>query len=1043
MTERDLQLQELTERAKELECLYAVDELLQDHQLSLPMALAKLVDIIPIGFTDPQACRVRIYFRNEVYSAPDFEKATVLCVTGVYEEDEGPGREEVGRIEVGYLERQGQERQELLEDEEKLLHVISRRVSQIVLSTEREIHLLVDMLQQINPDMLEHVGEKLNVHMKDVLGIEEKGLSAEATEEYTPHTYGETNTPLQLNLENGTTPLTKRIIENAVSFLPRGGVFPLISKWVQEERIFALVKTVDDPSASIGDVLTAVYKYIQATDLDNGTAETSLTESWLTAELSHRFLSNDSQMLNLVLDNIRVADFAPMLERIIGTEVSRGNIGGKGAGLFIAQQILRNAAEEDPLLKDIKTPHTWYVATDKITDFLQYNNMKDLNAYKYNSAFYLRMTYDDVVSKIKRAKLPPRMVNMLRVVLDDLEGRPLIVRSSSLLEDSHAGAFSGKYKSLFLANQGPKEKRLQELMDAILEVYSSMYNPDSISYRKERGLLNSTEQMGILIQEVVGRQVGKYYMPVYAGVAFSHNLFRWSTRINRDGGLVRLVMGLGTRAVDRVNDDYPVLFSPEKPELRVNQTPDDIRHYSPKQVDLIDLERNRFETMDASTLLWEYGDEIPDLYRYISVYNMDIMENRNAFTLNTKKDDMVVTFDSLLSSGELPKRIKRMLDVLQKKMQTPVDIEFAFDGDHLYLLQCRPQGEGAMRSPAPIPQNLEKKNVVFTANRFISDGQLHGVTHIVYVDGDEYDRLSTKNDMLAVGKVIGLLNEALPKRQFILIGPGRWGSRGDIKLGVRVTYSDISSTAALIEVAKKKASYTPVLSFGTHFFQDLVEADILYIPLYPDQKGAIFRESFFRHAKNSLEEIVPEYAHLSHVVKVIDVPAGNYGKTLSIHMNSNLEKAVAFLTDEEVSHADTSLAEPTEQASWKMTESKEHWQWRYYMAKQIADNLDMEKLGVKGIYLFGSTNTGNSSLGSDIDLLLHIDGNEEQRLLLRSWLDGWSQALAKINFLHTGYDAGKLLDYHLVTDRDIENKDPYAQKINSVIDPIESLRIRT
>ncbi|MGI5918747.1 MAG: PEP/pyruvate-binding domain-containing protein [Christensenellales bacterium] len=1033
MTERDLQLKTLTERAKELECLYAVDELLQDKQLSLSAVMTKLLEIIPIGFTDPSALRVRIRFRNDTYSARDFDGVSVLHTTDVTIDDQT-----VGTIEVGYMETQGQETHELLEDEIRLLDVISRRISQIVLSTEHEINLLVNMLRQINPDMLQHIAEKLHVHLKNA---EDMGVVLPPdAEQPRPHTYGESNAPIKMKACLDAAALSKRIIEYAIAFLPRGDAFSLISKWVQEERVFALVKTVDDKNASISDVLAAVNKYVQAVGASEGEAEVSLTESWLTAELSHRFLTSDSHLLNLVLDNIHIADFCPMLERIIASETSQGNIGGKGAGLFIASQILKHAAKDDPLLKDIKTPRTWYIATDQLSEFLSYNNMKDLNAYKYNSTFYLRMTYDDVVSKIKSAKLPPRITHMLRIALDDLEGAPIIVRSSSLLEDSHKGAFSGKYKSLFLANQGTREQQLAALEDAILEVYSSMYNPDSINYRKERGLLNYTERMGILIQGVVGRRIGKYYMPIYAGVAFSHNLFRWSSRIEKEGGLVRLVMGLGTRAVDRVNDDYPILFSPDKPQLRINQTPDDIRHYSPRRVDLINLESNSFETVDIATLFKEVGDQIPDLHRYVSVYNVNMMENKNAFTLDPRNDEIVVTFDSILTAGELPRKLKRMLDVLQEKMKTPVDIEFAFDGDDLYLLQCRPQGQGTMSTPAPIPQNLDSRDIVFTANKYISDGAIRDITHIVYIDGDEYDRLSTKEDLLAVGRVVGLLNESLPKRKFILIGPGRWGSRGDIKLGVRVTYSDISCTAALIEVAWKKASYVPILSFGTHFFQDLVEADIMYIPLYPDQPGVIFRESFFRCSENILPKILPEYAYLSNVVKVIDVPAANYGKTLSIQMNSDLGQAVAFLSDEKQTDISKEKAEKPGQVKWKIAENKEHWQWRYYMAKQIADSIDMEKMGVKGVYLFGSTSSGNSGMGSDIDMILHVCGNEEQRRLLTSWLDGWSQALAKINFLHTGYDAGRLLDYHLVTDEDISNRNSYALKIASTVDPVEKLR---
>ena len=518
--ERERRLRALTERAKELECLYAVDELLQDKQLSLPAAMAKLVDILPIGFSNPAACRVRIRYRNESFSAPDFDKATVLTTVDVYEDEE-----KTGAIEAGYIMPPG-EPIELLDDEIKLLSVIARRVSQLALGTAREVRLLVNMLGQIDPDMLTRIGEKLQVHMKDAAQTGGPSFFAGG------QPYGETNAPLRISLPTAAAPLAQTIIENAVSFLPRGELFSLINKWVREERVFALVKTVDNPAASIGDVLLAVHKYIEAVG-EKGSG--SLTESWLTAELAHRFLSSDSRILNQVLDTLRVADFAPVLERIIGSESSRGNIGGKGAGLFIAQQILRRAAEGDPLLADIKTPRTWYVATDAIADFLQYNNMKELNAYKYNPLFHLRITYGDVVAKIKLSKLPPKIAHMLRTVLDDIEGAPLVVRSSSLLEDSKKGAFSGKYKSLFVANVGTKEERLAELMDAILEVYSSMYNPDSISYRKERGLLNETEQMGILIQEVVGRRIGDYYLPAYAGVAFSHNMFRWSARVSREG----------------------------------------------------------------------------------------------------------------------------------------------------------------------------------------------------------------------------------------------------------------------------------------------------------------------------------------------------------------------------------------------------------------------------------------------------------------------------------------------------------------------------
>jgi len=146
-----------------------------------------------------------------------------------------------------------------------------------------------------------------------------------------------------------------------------------------------------------------------------------------------------------------------------------------------------------------------------------------------------------------------------------------------------------------------------------------------------------------------------------------------------------------------------------------------------------------------------------------------------------------------------------------------------------------------------------------------------------------------------VGRAVGRLNKLLPKRQFILIGPGRWGSRGDIKLGVPVTYSDINNSAMLIEVARQKGNYLPDLSFGTHFFQDLVEASIRYLPLYPDDANTMFNESFLRESQSVLNELLPEFGELSETLRVVDLLRATDGYILRVLMNAELDEAVAFL----------------------------------------------------------------------------------------------------------------------------------------------------
>ena len=138
-------------------------------------------------------------------------------------------------------------------------------------------------------------------------------------------------------------------------------------------------------------------------------------------------------------------------------------------------------------------------------------------------------------------------------------------------------------------------------------------------------------------------------------------------------------------------------------------------------------------------------------------------------------------------------------------------------------------------------------------------------------------------------------NKALPRRKFLLMGPGRWGSRGDIRLGVPVTYSDICHTTVLVEIARQKGTYLPDVSFGTHFFNDLVESGIQYLPLYPDDPGAIFNEEWLHGSTNVLETVVPECADLADVVRVIDVKQTAPGRALRLVMDGEQQEALCFV----------------------------------------------------------------------------------------------------------------------------------------------------
>jgi len=199
--------------------------------------------------------------------------------------------------------------------------------------------------------------------------------------------------------------------------------------------------------------------------------------------------------------------------------------------------------------------------------------------------------------------------------------------------------------------------------------------------------------------------------------------------------------------------------------------------------------------------------------------------------------------------------------------------------------------------PVTIPKWIPEKRKLFTANKYLTNAQVRGIRTIVYVDPEGYGRIASLADMGAVGDAVSRLNSFLPRKSFILMGPGRWGSRGDIRLGVRVAYSDINNSAMLVEIARKVGEYVPELSFGTHFFQDLVEARIRYLALYPDDRDVIFAWDFFRKSPNVLTRYLPEYAYLTPVLRVIDVPETADGRELRVIMDGDRETALGFLCD--------------------------------------------------------------------------------------------------------------------------------------------------
>ena len=240
-------------------------------------------------------------------------------------------------------------------------------------------------------------------------------------------------------------------------------------------------------------------------------------------------------------------------------------------------------------------------------------------------------------------------------------------------------------------------------------------------------------------------------------------------------------------------------------------------------------------------------------------------------------------------------QMRAVLTVLEQRLGVPVELEFACDGTRLFMLQCRSQSYSEDVVPVAIPRDVPPEDVLFRGTRHVSNGLVPDITHVVYVDPAAYDRLDSLAQLQAVGRAVGSLNRALPRRRFILMGPGRWGSRGDIRLGVNVSYADINNTAVLVEIARPKGEYLPELSFGTHFFQDLVESSIRYVPLYLDDPNTVFQPRLLLEAPNLLAALAPEHAGLSGVIHVVDLPAATGGKVLRVFLNADVDEALGML----------------------------------------------------------------------------------------------------------------------------------------------------
>ncbi len=606
-------------------------------------------------------------------------------------------------------------------------------------------------------------------------------------------------------------------------------------------------------------------------------------------ELSRLLLTRNKKILSLIREHMTLEDLLRIKVRLIGT----GFIGGKSVGMLLARKILSDDTTFD--WADVLEQHdSFYIGSDVFYSYIVQNGW-----WKLFMAHKTREGYFDRAAELRERMLtgvfPEEITEQFQLMLEYFGQSPIIVRSSSLLEDAFGSAFAGKYESCFCVNQGPPEKRYEKFEEAVRHIFASAMNEDALAYRFQRGLDQMDEQMALLVQRVSGAYHKQYFFPEMAGVGLSHNPFVWKKGMDPKAGMIRLVYGLGTRAVDRVENDYPRIIAMDDPLVKPLAGMKEIRRFSQHSVDLLNLEENSIESASLESLMEK---NVPARIDLLTIRDTEAIQALQEMG-RPEKDQRIMTFDPFLTTSPFIDIMSAMLSRLKKVYRHPVDIEFTVNFNQaeeiqINLLQCRPFQTIGMGGRHPLPESIRDQDVVIRMDgRFMGGNIAQPIFGIIFVDSEPYTRLSL-SEKYSVARLIGKLNRTIADREknpTLLLGPGRWGTHTPA-MGVPVHFSEINHIAAMAEISYRDGSLIPDLSFGTHFFHDLIETRIFYMAIYPEQSEVHFNRQWFMDQPNLLETISPVDGHLAHVVKVADIRKAG----MVIHSDVASQLVMCYLT---------------------------------------------------------------------------------------------------------------------------------------------------
>lgn len=576
-------------------------------------------------------------------------------------------------------------------------------------------------------------------------------------------------------------------------------------------------------------------------------------------DLCRSMISRDSRMTPLVEKYYTPEDYFKVRSRMVGT----GTIGGKSCGMLLARKIVEFEMPEDASLFE---PHdSFYIGSDVFYTYIVHNGCWKLRiSQKTNDGWF--SVAEKLQKQLLEGEFPDQIRDPFRRLLEYYGQNPIIVRSSSLLEDSFGNAFAGKYESVFCSNQGTFNERLAEFENAVRTVYASTMDRSALEYRKCRGLATKDEQMAILVQRVSGTNYGDFYMPSAAGVGYSYSAWRYLENMDPKAGMIRIVAGLGTRAVDRIASDYPRIANLDNPSASVHTTIAQKHRYSQKYLDVIDFREKKLSTQPLQNLISYFK----------SGYQAQVLEHdyeAESFLRDQgrPRDVLFANCQGLLENRTFVDLMKKMLHVLQSAYNNPVDIEFTVNTNEenefvVNLLQCRPLQILSKSTKAEMPKLLDEKALFKVKGSAMGVKAQIQIDTIVEVDTRAYHEYPYSQKP-KIASLIGRI-EAKYKKQGknpMLLVPGRIGTSSP-DLGVPVTFADIDGFKALCEKTDSSIGFSPELSYGSHIFQDLVEAEIFYAALPEIGRG--FNPAFLTKYPDVFINEFPEESEYVDMVRV-------------------------------------------------------------------------------------------------------------------------------------------------------------------------------